>query len=100
MTRPYGDEDYQPPPSSSIGDDDDPEKLSEDESYEPSPYERFRNEKVRRNQEYLASLGLHEIKYSLSTQTTSKGRKTKSISTSWKNTAFSQLPKGSEVGLK
>lgn len=100
LTRPYGDEDYQPPPSSSIGDDDDPEKLSEDESYEPSPYERFRNEKVRRNQEYLASLGLHEIKDSLSTKKTSKGRKRKSISTSLKNTAFSQLPKGSEVGLK
>jgi hypothetical protein len=56
LSRSYDDEKYQPLPSNSVGDDDGTEKISEDESYEPSPYERFRNEKVRRNQEYILFL--------------------------------------------
>ena len=62
-------------------------------NYMPSPYEQFRNEKVRRNQEYLASLGLFKIKEDLigpssSRKNRKKEAKNESSTLSSKETAF------------
>jgi hypothetical protein len=97
---PSEDDDYKLHSSGSIHDGN-PNEQSEDESYEPSPYERFRNEKVRRNQEYLASLGLVEIKESLTKNKTPnrKGRTQKIISNKFNSSACSQLPSEPKEGV-
>lgn len=81
------DDDYKPSGKKSEGKRNEHVDSSEEDTaminYMPSPYEQFRNEKVRRNQEYLASLGLFKIKEDLIGPSSSwKNRKKQAINES------------------